>query len=136
MVMLGLTDVPYGEIGVAGILIVLVLKMVFDFVGPIGKRKSAACTKADDMIADLVVTVHSMKGQIIRTRDQIQDLHEWHNKDDGEGVKIWYVRRSLEDAITKLSINIGLQTDILREMAIDSRQAHKEMGEQLKGLRT
>ena len=34
---------------------------------------------------------------------QIKDLHDWHNVQDQDGVKVWYVRRSLEEAIVKLS---------------------------------
>lgn len=47
---------------------------------------------------------------------QIQDLHEWHNKTDDDGVKVWYVRRSLEKAIDKLGDNLELQTKLLSEM--------------------
>jgi len=43
---------------------------------------------------------------------QIDDLHQWHNVNDSEGVKIWYVRRSLEDAINKLADNIDIQTKL------------------------
>lgn len=34
---------------------------------------------------------------------QIDDLHEWHAKEDADGVKVWYVRRSLEDSIQSLA---------------------------------
>lgn len=44
---------------------------------------------------------------------QIQELHDWHNVNDVEGVKIWYVRRSLEDAIVKLADNIEAETRLL-----------------------
>ncbi len=44
---------------------------------------------------------------------QISDLHDWHNKDDEDGVKLWYVRRSMEDAILKLSDNVEKQTQML-----------------------
>ena len=33
---------------------------------------------------------------------QVNDLWVWHNKEDDDGVKVWYVRRSLENAIEKL----------------------------------
>ena len=49
-------------------------------------------------------------------RRLLKDLHEWHDKEDAEGVKVWYVRRSLEDALTKLSENIEKQTQILTEI--------------------
>jgi len=47
---------------------------------------------------------------------QMKDLHDWHNKEDEDGVKIWYVRRSLEEAIARLSENIAMQTRILERL--------------------
>ena len=32
-------------------------------------------------------------------KTQTKELHDWHNKDDGDGRKIWYFKASLEDAI-------------------------------------
>jgi len=47
---------------------------------------------------------------------QLNELHKWHDVADDEGVKIWYVRRSLEDAIAKLATNIELETRVLEKM--------------------
>lgn len=44
---------------------------------------------------------------------QVAELHRWHDVSDSEGVKIWYVRRSLEEAIDKLADNIELETKLL-----------------------
>lgn len=33
----------------------------------------------------------------------VKDLHVWHAKEDDEGVKVWYVRKSLEDAVVRLA---------------------------------
>ena len=44
---------------------------------------------------------------------QVDELHKWHDVSDSEGVKLWYVRRSLEEAITKLADNIALETKFL-----------------------
>ena len=45
---------------------------------------------------------------------QTDDLWKWHNKEDDEGVKIWYVRRSLEDAIKDLATTIATLASILQ----------------------
>jgi hypothetical protein len=45
-----------------------------------------------------------------RQHQWLKDLHEWHNREDSEGVKIWYVRPGLERAITSLSACIERQT--------------------------
>jgi len=44
---------------------------------------------------------------------QVCDLYNWHDKEDEDGVKVWYVRRSLEEAIKQLADNIAAQTDLL-----------------------
>ena len=50
---------------------------------------------------------------------QIADLWEWHNRSDEEGVKVWYVRKSLERSINRLADNVQEQTQVLRD--IESR---------------
>ena len=51
-----------------------------------------------------------------RITRQIDDLHKWHAKEDDEGVKVWYVRRSLEETLRTLADNIGNQTAVLQEI--------------------
>ena len=42
--------------------------------------------------------------------DKIKDLWEWHNKEDDEGVKIWYTRNAkMEETLDKM-------TDILERL--------------------
>ncbi len=53
---------------------------------------------------------------------QVNDLHQWHNVKDGDGVFSWYVRRSLETAIIKLAENIEAQTELLRDLIHERRQ--------------
>ena len=48
--------------------------------------------------------------------NQTRDLWVWHNKEDADGVKVWYVRQSLEDAIQRLADNIATQTKMLDKM--------------------
>ena len=51
-----------------------------------------------------------------RITRQIEDLHKWHAKEDDEGVKVWYVRRSLEETLKSLADNIANQTVVLQEI--------------------
>ena len=44
---------------------------------------------------------------------QIDQLWNWHNKTDQDGVPVWYVRKSLEDIIHKLSENIETQNRLV-----------------------
>lgn len=50
-----------------------------------------------------------------------KELYKWHDVADEEGVKIWYVRRSLEEAIGKLSENIAKQTEIFQALILEIR---------------
>jgi hypothetical protein len=52
---------------------------------------------------------------------QVAELHRWHDRDDDEGVKVWYVRKSLEEAVEKLANNIAEQTRIFQEMQREQR---------------
>jgi septal ring factor EnvC (AmiA/AmiB activator) len=54
---------------------------------------------------------------------QVKELHEWHAKEDADGVKIWYIRQSLEMVLAKnanaleiLAKNSETQVRILEEI--------------------
>lgn len=44
------------------------------------------------------------------------ELHRWHDKEDEDGVKVWYVRQSLERAIERLADAASSQTKLLEEI--------------------
>lgn len=61
---------------------------------------------------------------------EMHDLWVWHNKEDDDGVKVWYVRRSLESAITKLAESIDIQSQVLGEIhreQIETRRALRDL---------
>jgi len=69
------------------------------------------------MLVDRLFSVLKNRGiDLNLIAKQISELHEWHAISDAEGVKIWYVRRSLEEAILKLSDNLNKQTEVLAEI--------------------
>ena len=47
---------------------------------------------------------------------QTQELHDWHKVTDQDGVKIWYLRRSLTDAVEQLADNTNLETKLLEKL--------------------
>ena len=65
-----------------------------------------------------------------RMVNDIRDLHQWHDKDDSEGVKIWYVRKSLETAINALSESVDTQTKVLTAMMQELREVHSDVKRQ------
>ena len=91
------------ELGVGGIITLLVLKEVFAFVS---KKRNGNI-------------------DFLKLARKIEDLWEWHNvTDPATGGKIWYVQQSLEKAIEKLANNVELQTQILQRMASDNVASH------------
>ena len=98
------------EIGVGGIFAVLMVKEVLNFLR---YRKNGDRRACDPHIKDM--------------HKRIEDLWNWHNVTDNDGVKIWYVRRSLEEAIKKLSENIDVQTKALQEIVTEIRSTRKEV---------
>jgi len=61
---------------------------------------------------------------------KVMDLWDWHSVVDEEGVKIWYVRKSLETSIEKLADNISKMTEILTIM----HQQQSAITEHLKNI--
>ena len=98
-----------GAAGAFGIFVILLVREVPRLVSAIrnGRQREVAF-KADD-------------------RRLLEDLHDWHDKEDAEGVKVWYVRRSLEDAIAKLSDNIEKQTLILSKIHREQEEIRSQV---------
>lgn len=80
----------------------LVLEGLADALGKHFKED----TSTHMMIRDL----HREHGQ---TADLLRDLHRWHDVRDEDQVPVWYIRKSLEKAITDLTESIrDLRTTI------------------------
>lgn len=82
-----------------------------------------------ESILDLVEWTNAALGLInvcilivcVKAMRMTKDLHVWHSKEDDDGVKVWYVRKSLENAVTKLADNIEAQTTLLTRL-VDSME--------------
>ncbi|PIR17593.1 MAG: hypothetical protein COV46_03540 [Deltaproteobacteria bacterium CG11_big_fil_rev_8_21_14_0_20_49_13] len=96
------------ELGVGGIFAVLVIREVLNFLR-IRKNGGYPDRKFSEMY------------------NWVEDLWNWHNVTDNDGVKIWYVRRSLEDAIRKLSDNIDVQTKAFQEMVNEMKATRRDL---------
>lgn len=66
-------------------------------------------------------------------KNKFETLYEWHDKSDQDGVKVWYVRKSLEDtlsdtskAMTILAKNSEIQTKLLEEINNEQRSFRNE----------
>ena len=48
-------------------------------------------------------------------------LHEWHNQKDKDGVPVWYVRSSFENAINRLTETLEKQIEVFTELIIEMK---------------
>jgi len=73
------------------------------------------------VIDQLVLELKGRNERAERIFDKIQWLYEVHHKFDDDGVPIWYVRKSLEKVIVKLSESIEKQTQIMGQISEELR---------------
>jgi len=95
------------QLGVGGIFTVLVLREVFAYL----QRKEGKNGEPPG----------SQKWKW-----KIDKLYDWHNALDDEGVPIWYVRKSLEEAIKTLTSSINtLHASIREQNALINRMIER-----------
>lgn len=90
------------------------------------KNMSENMSRLSDKVEKAEVKVDSIL-QLNRT------MYDWHDKSDEDGVKIWYVRRSLEEALQEnvrainiLAKNSETQTRLLEDMINQNKEIHKD----------
>lgn len=102
-----------GQVGVAGILIVLVLRTVFDFLK--AKKNGGSNGRTEAKVAVMLRKFDAME-------KKIEDLHVWHAKTDPDGVPVWYVRRSLEDAVLALTSVLSDVKNVLSDLSRENKE--------------
>jgi hypothetical protein len=111
-----------GQVGVGGIFLILVLKMVLEFVQKYKAKQDGQTvgTSGEHSILEkkLMVIMHKVE----KIERQTDDLHTWHDKEDGDGRKIWYLSSSLTTAMDRLATSLDKQTQVLAEVAREQRQ--------------
>lgn len=101
---------------VIGIFIILVLREIGNYIN--SDRKSFFSSSNINNNKQLMVEVLTIKNKVDNIEKLIEILYTWHDKEDADGVKIWYVRQSLESAIEKLTETLENQTDLIKEYPI------------------
>lgn len=98
-----------------------------------GWLKQKNLQNSESRLKSVEESAKSTNEQIDLIKKKIYDLHEWHDKTDQDGVKIWYVRKSLEDtladsakAMNILAENSELQTRLLEEIIQEQRSFRTE----------
>ncbi len=104
-------DANLQSLGVGGILLVLVLTKVFDFLKFMKERKDEeggqgprCFTQKDrNLLYDLHRWQTDAMPQLAKLIAEVTDLHKWHDRQDADGVPVWYVRSSLEESVGELA---------------------------------
>jgi ubiquinone biosynthesis protein UbiJ len=93
-------------------------------------------------IKSLNTKVDRVEEELETLSKQSEEMYNWHDKSDADGVKVWYVRQSLENALRDnakateaIARNIELQTRLLEEMITNQRTMSKEQAELAKDIR-
>lgn len=97
------------QLGVGGILAILMVREVLNFL------KSKQPTQNGETQRLFV--------KLDQVTRHVADLHKWHDKTDEDGVPVWYIRRSFEDAVekladavTQLAASSSVQTKVLEDL--------------------
>ena len=99
------------------ILIVQVLRITFDFVTKYKETKNPQMSHNDiySTLGGVEQTLAVLREDSQRTKANVTWLKDVHDKQDEDGVMVWYTRKSLERSIDRLSINIQNNTDALNK---------------------
>jgi hypothetical protein len=95
------------QLGAGGLFALLVLREVFGF------------------LKERVRYTHNTA--LEQMAKEVHEMHEWHAVTDEDGVKVWYIRRSLENTLDKLSHTLDAQTQLLKEMVLILKDTRNEM---------
>lgn len=115
-------------------LIALAARELFSWLG----KKNLQTT--DNKIYQMNDSLKSLNDHADKTEVKIdailqmsKTMYDWHDKSDEDGVKIWYVRRSLEEALQEnvrainiLAKNSEMQTRLLEDMIKQNKEISKD----------
>lgn len=115
-------------------LILLTIKEIFSWLKD--KNLQATDNKIHKIKDDLETMSHKLEKVEIKVDSLYsinKTMYDWHDKSDEDGVKIWYVRRSLEEALHEnvkainiLAKNSEIQTKLLEDMVRQNKEMSKD----------
>ena len=134
------------QLTLAGLIVLIVgtaLKELFSYLKQrslIGQEgRLAALEKAS---IEQKTSIESLKTTLVEPIKQLAEMYEWHDKSDEDGVKIWYIRKSLENVLREnaqatavLAKNSELQTSLLRELIESQKSIMREQINQANELK-
>jgi hypothetical protein len=124
-------------------LLLIVVREVMVWLGNKNLQSSDVKIKLmGEQIQSLVDDNKEQKTRFDNLSKEVHTLYEWHDKDDQDGVKVWYIRQSLENvlrdnarAVAAIAKNSELQTRLLEEMLESQRIVIREQSQLMRELR-
>ncbi len=102
------------EAGIGAIVALMILREVFSFL-----------TSKKDIRPDILIM-----------QRKIDELYDWHDQTDADGVKVWYIRKSLEESVDGLQETIKefirvqqLSLDVLKEISYQLRHIDTQVNQ-------
>lgn len=80
-----------------------------------------------EQIEELYHTFPHMYEQLKRAADQADDLHKWHDKEDEDGVKLWYRKRSVDNHMKEIVDVLEKQRELMSRTLDISDGLNKEI---------
>ena len=111
------------------------LRRVLDKLGELGVEQNERYVRHTAALVELV----SQLKKFPEVADQIAGLWRMHDKMDDDGVPVWYVRRSLEEAIRSLKSNISEQNQRVSNLQLSNdhlTQASRDQSQKVDNLLT
>lgn len=136
-------DSELTTVGLLAALFLIVAREIFAFLTnknlQSGELKFKLIAEQIDVMTD---GVRDLKSKVETINKEVHTMYEWHDKDDGDGVKVWYIRQSLENvlrdnarAVAAIAKNSELQTRLLEEMLESQRIVIREQSQIMRELR-
>lgn len=107
------------------------------------RSKAAKKDPPTPAAGDVVGTVRELKRQVEGQEKLLRDLHEWHDKTNEDGIRVWYVSREhnrslreISKAMTQQSKVMVQQTELMRRLVDDREDAVAERIEARKDRQT
>ncbi len=130
-------------VGLLAALLLIVAREAFAFVANKNLQASdARFRKTSEQIDNILDALKEQKTCIDNITKKTNIMYDWHDKDDQDGVKVWYIRQSLENvlrdnarAVAAIAKNSELQTRLLEEMLESQRVVMREQSQLMRDIR-
>ena len=103
------------ELGVGLIAALLIIREVLGFVQKLsskGNGNNGGHGSNGNGSAVMGGHVADIRGSVMDIQGKVDDLYNWHNKTDANGIPLWYLQPSLEQSIKKLTVQIDRSAEV------------------------